>query len=199
MFFIQIGANDGKSWDPIYPFVIKYALPGIVLEPLPDVFQILVHNYKRYPCVIPVNAAIHKTEKTTEIYRVDPYYYRNCPSWAVGVSSMNEQHHKFFGIPEKYIKKETVKCMTFQELIDQFKIKHVDLIQIDTEGYDYEILKMINYKELKPKLIHFEHRIKKGVMTLEQLLEISDLLHKNDFELAIEESDAVAYKLELFF
>jgi lysophospholipase L1-like esterase len=41
MFFIQIGANDGKSFDPIYQFVTNNSknVRGILLEPLADYFE----------------------------------------------------------------------------------------------------------------------------------------------------------------
>jgi hypothetical protein len=32
----------------------------------------------------------------------------------------------------------------------------LDYLQIDTEGFDYEILKMIDFSIIKPKLIKFE-------------------------------------------
>jgi hypothetical protein len=34
----------------------------------------------------------------------------------------------------------------------------VNLLQIDTEGYDFEIIKMVNFETLRPDVIHYEHR-----------------------------------------
>lgn len=34
VFFIQVGANDGKSFDPIYDAVKTYGWSGVVMEPL---------------------------------------------------------------------------------------------------------------------------------------------------------------------
>ena len=48
-------------------------------------------------------------------------------------------------------------CISIQELLDKHRIKALDLLQIDTEGFDYEIIKMIDFKKIKPKLICFEH------------------------------------------
>ena len=38
-FFLQIGANDGISFDPIYHLVTNFKLRGICLEPIDEYFQ----------------------------------------------------------------------------------------------------------------------------------------------------------------
>lgn len=37
--FIQVGANDGVSFDNLYDFVIKRDSKGIVIEPLKEFYQ----------------------------------------------------------------------------------------------------------------------------------------------------------------
>ena len=46
-----------------------------------------------------------------------------------------------------------------QELFKQQGITHIDYLQIDTEGYDSEILHMMDYSSLKPQIIRFEHQL----------------------------------------
>jgi hypothetical protein len=38
-FFIQIGANNGMTGDPIRKYILKYHWRGILVEPQPDIFQ----------------------------------------------------------------------------------------------------------------------------------------------------------------
>jgi hypothetical protein len=45
LFFLQICGMDGKRFDPIYAFVKHYRWKGIILEPLPDLFEALAANY----------------------------------------------------------------------------------------------------------------------------------------------------------
>ena len=75
-----------------------------------------------------------------------------------------------------------------------YKIKKIDLLQIDTEGYDAEIILNIDFDLMKPKIIRFEHGLQNGIMTKEIFLKVADVLHKNDYELAIEHNDATAYQ-----
>src|SRR6266481_6003650 len=56
LFFIQIGANDGVSNDPLYKFVIEYGWAGILVEPLPQVFEVLRRNYADKPNLKFLNA-----------------------------------------------------------------------------------------------------------------------------------------------
>ena len=43
--FIEIGANDGITWDPLFKFIKKYKWEGILVEPHPRYFRELVENY----------------------------------------------------------------------------------------------------------------------------------------------------------
>lgn len=62
-FFIQIGANDGVSFDPIYKLVTKEKVKGIAIEPVTDIFEKLKINYKKHQQVKLLNLAIHKDQK----------------------------------------------------------------------------------------------------------------------------------------
>jgi hypothetical protein len=41
--------------------------------------------------------------------------------------------------------------------VSQFEIEKIDAVIIDTEGYDFEILKMIDFQRFRPKLVIYEH------------------------------------------
>ena len=55
--FVQSGANDGMRCDDLYGFVMRHPCSGIVVEPLPDLFERLRANYADYPLIVPVNKA----------------------------------------------------------------------------------------------------------------------------------------------
>jgi len=39
----------------------------------------------------------------------------------------------------------------------EFEVPKVDLLHVDTEGYDYEILKLYPFEIYKPQIVIFEH------------------------------------------
>lgn len=61
--FIQVGANDGISFDFLFEFVTKRNSTGLVIEPVKDYFQELIENYKDYPKIIKINKAVHPSQK----------------------------------------------------------------------------------------------------------------------------------------
>lgn len=201
LFYIQIGANDGVSFDPIYNFVKenKDKIKGIVLEPSIDFYNQLIENYKDLDNVKKLNIAIHNTEKKMDLYRVDKNKIEKLPVWTKGIGSFIKEHHNLSNLSDEFIVKESVNCLSFKELIEQNNVENIDLLQIDTEGYDAEIISNIDFNAIKPKLIHFEHGLKEGVMTRFTFDKVSEILHRNGYEIIIEPFDALAYNLNVFY
>ena len=201
LFYVQIGANDGVSFDPIFNFVMenKEKIQGIVIEPSIDYYNQLVENYKILDNVKKLNIAIHNNEKKMDLYRVDKNKIEKLPGWTKGIGSFNKEHHNLSNLSSEFIVKESVNCISFKELIEQYKIENIDLLQIDTEGYDAEIILNIDFNSIKPKLIHFEHGMREGVMSRSTFDKVSAILHKNGYEIIIEPFDALAYNLNIFY
>ena len=159
-FFMQIGANDGVKFDNLYKFVTQNKCSGIVVEPLKVYFDLLSENYAKYPKIKPVNYALHQSDKEAYIHHVDPNKINLLPDdwdWAQGIGSFNEKHSQKSYIPAEYMIKEKVDCISFMELIQQQEVSSINLLQIDVEGYDFKVLKMIDYKVIKPSIIKYEH------------------------------------------
>ena len=76
------------------------------------------------------------------------------------------------------------------------------MLHIDAEGYDYNILKSINFAKIGPEMILFEHRHLSG----EDYRKAKELLAENNYSLFEKEFDTFAYRrlslqngLKLFF
>jgi len=143
-FFVQIGAHDGKHSDPLYPFVTKYNLSGLAIEPQKDVFAQLQNTYREYQNVTCVNVAIG--EKTGQ----QPFFTVS------GDTSLATFNRNILAQYEGRIQEITVEGMMFNDLVEKYKIQHIDFLQIDCEGYDFEILKMIDFNKFSPSIINFE-------------------------------------------
>jgi hypothetical protein len=88
------------------------------------------------------------------------------------------------------IKITKVPSVTIRTLFEKHSVGRVDLLQIDTEGYDYEILKSIDLDEIRPTVIHFEHA-HMGHVNLERCL---THLIDNNYYIHIYKIDTVAVK-----
>jgi len=156
--FIQVGANDGISFDSLYEFVISRKSSGLVIEPINNYFNELVENYKEFPAIIKINKAIHSFEKSKNIYKIKESQKQKYPNWVKGIASFDKNHYLKAKISKDDIEEENVLADTFMNIISEFYLnKKIDYLQIDTEGYDLEILKMIDFAIVKPIIIKYEN------------------------------------------
>lgn len=147
--FVQIGAFTGHTAlqedDIIWPLVQQKGWRGICIEPLPSAFEILISNYANISDMHFENVAITEQDGTMQLYHQ--------PSITFGTCSLNPNH--FDGNTQQ----TTVKCVTFDYIVNKYNLKNqpFKLLQIDTEGWDGKIIRSINFNEIYPKQIRFEH------------------------------------------
>ncbi|MCB0650926.1 MAG: FkbM family methyltransferase [Saprospiraceae bacterium] len=170
IFFIQVGSNDGIQHDPLYKFIKRDRWKGIMMEPQKTAFSKLSYAYPKGNVHL-VNKAISDNNEPKKLYKIAFTDQR----WASGISSFLRQHvedriadghvdrqcKKYGIIPpenkEDYITYDEVECINFPTLLKEFAVKKVDLLHIDTEGFDYEVIKLFDFNLFKPRVVAFEH------------------------------------------
>lgn len=155
-FFVQVGAHDGVRFDDLYQKVTAVNAHGIVIEPLPRYFRRLSINYEDYPGVVPLNLALHPSRDRVEIFHVDPARAGSLAPWTHGLGSVDPRHHERTATPRECMTSTTVEAMPLSSLLDRHGVTRIDLLQIDVEGFDREILGMVPFARVKPRLIKFE-------------------------------------------
>ena len=190
-FFIQVGANDGVRLDPVRDSVLKHRMSGMLIEPLPDIFAQLCENYKGQDQLTFESAALSNTDGTAILYRVRS----DAPlaDWVHGLASFNRQHivnHLKKEVPDfdRYIIEERVPTLTVKSLLEKIKISDIFLLQIDTEGFDFEIIKMFFNAGILPKIINFEHKHIK----IAERIECASLLSKFGYKFLYVADDTLA-------
>lgn len=118
---IDVGANIGLS--AIY-FACRYPDATILaLEPDPANFKMLKKNAENYPKIIPIHAALWKSDGSIEVYD------SGRGSWGMRVK---EDAHGSDTV--------RVPSMTLNTLLDKHGISTVDLLKVDIEGAECEVL-----------------------------------------------------------
>jgi FkbM family methyltransferase len=148
--FLQIGAFDGIGDDHLYQLVTKHRLRGILVEPQPDAFAQLEKLYGEQSQLTLLQAAISDREGTRDLY-----CQRGEASMA---ASFDRAHLLRHGIPDDEIIILSVACHTIESALRAGRLEHVDLVQIDAEGYDWPIIRSIDFAKLRPAIIRFEYR-----------------------------------------
>src|SRR5215471_5595783 len=189
---IQIGAYDGIALDPVRPLLIQAKLPGLLVEPQPDVFQRLRQNYHGYSNVVLEQVAISSREGLLPLYRFRtdgnvplPEHAKLLTSFSRSVLSENAKHHGMRGEIEEL----HVRALPVMSLLKMHHIDQVGLLQIDTEGYDYEVIKTVDFSRLKPIVINFED----GSLTATDRNEGLSMLYSHGYKLMKYGGDGVAY------
>ncbi|KVV15876.1 FkbM family methyltransferase [Flavobacterium sp. TAB 87] len=191
--FIQIGANDGVSFDFLYEFVVCRESQGLVIEPIKEYYDELLKNYSEYPEIFAINIAVHPTIKKTYIYKIKPSVITNYPDWVKGIASLDSEHHKKTDIKSEDIIKEEVMADALMNIISDNKfIMEIDYLQSDTEGFDLEILRMIDFSIIKPKIIKFEYIN----LSDSDKITANELLRDNGYYLFNEYGDTVGVNLK---
>lgn len=166
--FLQVGAMDGKMFDPIYPFVKRHGWRGVVLEPLADMFATLVRHYADASGVVAVQAALTERDGEGEMARVPQAAVDAgaVPGWAQGLGSFFPERNALGGVgcdPEladaiaRHRTTERVRCVTLATLAAEQDLPRIDLLQVDAEGYEAEILRQVLDAGYRPRVIQLEH------------------------------------------
>ncbi len=205
---IQVGANDGKTNDPVHKYITHYKWKSLLLEPQPHVFnKELKETYKGYEHVALENAAIAAGEGELPFFRIGFSEKR----WATGLSgfdrrSLEYQINKGYvdrkakehgDIPptskDDYIIEVKVPTISFDQLIKKHNFDKVDFLCIDTEGYDYQVLKHFDFSQLRPKVILFESKN----LGNQDYINAKKLLLDNGYKLYWEHGDTLAIDYSL--
>lgn len=170
--FLQVGANDGFFHDPLHKFIRTYHWKGVLLEPQPFVFEkYLKRLHQRTKDIQTVNAAMSSDDGVRSIYKISFSNSR----WATGLASFNksaieeaidsghvERCARRYGekLPvdkNDYIAEEKINCISPETLAQRYGLRQIDWLQIDAEGFDFEIIKLMKIERTKPRVIVYEH------------------------------------------
>jgi FkbM family methyltransferase len=169
---VQVGANDGMHNDPIHRFIRRDNWQGVLLEPQRYVFEkYLSPLYRKTKGIVTLNAALDVKDGSKPIFKIAFSNSR----WAHGLTSFNrsvleeavrsgyvanQAIKEGCRLPEKredYITEEQVECVSTRSLVERYGLEKIDWLQIDTEGFDFEIIKMFNINITKPEVIVYEN------------------------------------------
>jgi FkbM family methyltransferase len=154
--FVQIGAFDGVVGDPLQKYIARCGWRGILVEPQPHAVERLRSLYADNSRISILPAALDHHAKIRTLYTLD---LGKTPEWAGGLASFDRQNIlKHAGlIPglERMIREVRVPCVSFGAVLQALPAR-LDLLQIDTEGYDAEILSMFPFDRVRPAIVHWE-------------------------------------------
>lgn len=143
--FVQIGSNNGRVNDPLNATVRARGWTGLLVEPLPRLFEELMANYADVPGLQFENVAVGEAEGEATIYTVSPR--PGDPEWVDQIASLDRDvvlgHAYALPDLDDRIVPVTVACVPISTLVGRHDLSEIDLLHMDAEGYDYEIIRRI--------------------------------------------------------
>lgn len=157
--FVVVGAFDGLANDPIGRFVRSHECQGILLEPQPLVYAQLRDNFRDFPQFTLLNAAIDERSASRELYYV-PGGNATLPDWTRQIASFQLDHllkHEASapGL-SACVRTQRIETISFNDLLDRFGLRAIDVLQIDAEGMDARLLQWFPFDRLRPAVLHYE-------------------------------------------
>lgn len=168
--YVHIGAFDGLTGDPLGASVRRLGWEGVLVEPQPHRFEQLRRNLGDVPGLRFENAAIAATNGTAAMYGIRHdltergYPHGSSRDFLDQCASLDratiERSVRMFlpGVdPDVAIDSFDVPTLTLGMLLKKYDWNTVDLLQIDAEGLDYEIVKMVDLHTHRPAIVHYEY------------------------------------------
>ena len=159
--FVQIGSNDADVGDPLTPFLGTGSWTGCMIEPVKYIFDRLVANHGHNPRLIFENVAVSNQSGAQDFYWLEPGR-EGLPEWydQLGSFSLDTilKHQSDIPDLESMVRCSPVETATFDEICNRNNIAELGLLHIDTEGFDYEIIKTIDFSVHKPIVVIYEYK-----------------------------------------
>lgn len=162
--FVEIGSNDGDHHDHLSEYIQSRSWRGVMVEPVPYIFESLTSRYGHIDGVTLENAAIGAVDGQLPFYhlrKASEDELARLPYWYHGTGSFSRdqvlRHKKDIPDVEERIVERQVTAMTFDTLAAKHGLEDLDLLLTDTEGYDWEILKTVDFRRYRPRLVIYEH------------------------------------------
>jgi len=155
-FFIEVGANDGRSQSNTYYLEYKKHWSGVLIEAIPQLYEKCKNNRPR---AYVYNYALVSPDYSKPTLLL---HYANLMSAGENAMSTDQlQNHINEGLAiQGGIKTYTIEVpvATLESILDKTPPSVIDFFSLDVEGAELDILKGLNLKRYRPKFILIEVR-----------------------------------------
>lgn len=148
---VQVGAFDGTHDDPLRRVLSTPLLAkALLVEPQHDAFLKLSDLYGTRPNIVLENVAIAEADGEVLLY---------APEGGSPKASLEPGHHRLaFREQMHSVQAHRVRALTMRSLLRKHQFDHIDVLQVDVEGYDYDVVEQVFALGVLPSVINLESR-----------------------------------------
>jgi FkbM family methyltransferase len=152
--FVELGAFDGVSQSNTAWLEGNRGWRGILIEPIPETYELCVRNR---PLATVVNCACVSDEYAD---RTVEMVYSGLMSIIRGARSSDEADEAWVSLGEELQQLDrytcTVPARTLTAVLDKHRLRCVDLLSLDVEGYEIDVFKGFDLERFRPHHILVE-------------------------------------------
>ena len=183
---IIIGAHNGSGLEEL---ILKQKNRVLLIEPVNYNLQSLKNRFKDLSNIIFENVGVSDEKKKLKFYYVKESSVKKLgKEWGSGIGSFKKKHlldhhRKRFQITETDIEEVDVKIIVFNDLVEKYNISEIEYLFIDTEGYDYQIIKSIDFNKTKINKVKFEYKHLDDTFKFDiRLLELREMFNQLNYK-----------------
>ena len=186
LIIIDIGAHKGETIELFYrAFNINKIFS---FEPNLSLYNFLksIKKYKNNDKIKIFNLGFgdKNEQKTLNVFTESSSSTLNEINEKTDYFKRKKKFMSFFGINKNFlVEKQKVQIRNLSEFLSEESIDKIDILKIDTEGYEYNILKNLKNNDFaKIRFIYFEHHYDLMIKKNYKFSDINNLLLKNKFK-----------------
>ena len=186
LIIIDIGAHKGETIELFYrAFNINKIYS---FEPNLSLYNFLksINKYKNNDKIKIFNLGFgdKNEQKTLNVFTESSSSTLNEINEKTDYFKRKKKFMSFFGINKNFlVEKQKVQIRNLSEFLSEESIDKIDILKIDTEGYEYNILKNLKNNDFaKIRFIYFEHHYDLMIKKNYKFSDINNLLLKNKFK-----------------
>ncbi len=188
---IDVGAHHGET---IKSFNKNFKIEKIIaFEPSKKNFKILLEKNKNIKNLKAFNIGLGEKNEILN-------FKQHAESQSSTLAKINDQSNyykrkifylNFFNKDKIQFYDIKVEVDRLDNILKSLKIKYVDILKIDTEGYDFNVIKGLGEYIKSVKYIYFEHHFHNMLIKDYTLNDIHNYLVKNNFK--------KVFKIKMYF
>jgi FkbM family methyltransferase len=150
--FLDIGANDGITLSNTFELVSNN-WSGTLVEASPAAYERLSNMYQQNDRLVLLNYAV--ADYNGEIILHESGQLLGKGDIALVSSTRQDETERWVSLNMPF-KDVSVKCITFEKMIEETRFKTYDFISLDIEGMELDVLPQMDLNKLETKLICVE-------------------------------------------
>ncbi len=160
-FFIEAGANDGKTQSNTYLFEKRWGWRGLLVEPLPHLAELC--RISRSRSIVEQVALVPFDFAGSEIEMRDV----NLMSLVKGAmkSEAEELAHVHAGEAVQHLRSRELRVpvATLESLLVKHRVGQIDLLSLDVEGFELSVLRGLDLEKRLPANLLIEARYREEI------------------------------------